>query len=81
MRYICGSGTSVAGAFGTLHGTKPRKPENRPMHFVAVEMEETESSADVYYGRILRILEFDLSGIGNLTSGQETDWACIHQLV
>lgn len=60
VKFLCGSGIQIAGTFWNLVEETKRNPMNRPQEFVAVEMDATETEADVYYGRILRLMEIDL---------------------
>ena len=64
VRILCGSGVQTASAYLNLNGQRTRTPVTRPSHFVAAEMDADEDKADVHYGRILRLMEFDLTRTG-----------------
>lgn len=80
MKFVCGADVSVAGALWALHSRAERRRDTRPFHFVAVEMDETGDTADVYYGRLLRIFEVNLERVGNGLCTRE-EWMCKHTLV
>ena len=40
----------------------------RPSHFVAVEMDVTDTTAKVYYGRLMKLIQFRLRADPNLAS-------------
>lgn len=59
VRFLCGSD------FQTASSELPFSESGdcrviRPAWYVSVEMNTTENSADVYYGKIQRLIEFDL---------------------
>ena len=64
VRILCGSGVLTAWAYWNLNGQHTRTPGTRPFHFVAAEMDADEDKAHVCYGRILRLMEFDLMRTG-----------------
>ena len=61
LRFLCGSRVQSATAYWSLIGRNVRTAYMRPSHFVAVEMDTNGAAADVYYGRVLRMMEFDLT--------------------
>ena len=63
-RFYCGNGTQSAEAYRAVT-TK----NSRESCYVAVEMDSSEESADVYYGRVRRFLEFEL-----MEGREETPW-------
>lgn len=60
VKFLCGSGIQIPGTFWNLVGEAKRNPMNRPHVFVAIEMDGTETETDLYYGRILRLMEVDV---------------------
>ena len=80
VRILCGSGVQTASTYWTLNGQRTRTPGTRPSHFVAAEMDADEDKADVYYGRILRLMEFDLRRTGGSEVAGEI-WERGHKVV
>lgn len=59
VKYLCGTECQMASSSKGFS----RRYENqkaRPGCYIAVEMDQTEASADVYYGKILRLLEVNI---------------------
>lgn len=53
---FCGNGYGVVQTAETFS----RKSCGRPSHFVATEMDFSDTGADVYYGKLIFLLEIDL---------------------
>lgn len=67
VQFVIGSDVISAGVFHKIDCDQLRKAEGRADYYVAVEMDHTENSCDVYYGRLLELMEFYIpSGILNV---------------
>ena len=52
-RFHCGSDVQIASVYRS-------SSRFRPSHFVAAEMDGTETTADLYYGRLMKLVQFRL---------------------
>ena len=66
VKFIVGSETQTSAASLALDGRHKKETSNLPSCYVAVEMEGEDSPVnDVWYGRVLRLVTFDMSFANN----------------
>lgn len=79
VRFICGSTTQTAKVAFPLHVPPAVRRRTRASCYIAAEMDATELSADVYYGKLLRLLSFEIP-ISFSTPAVAMPWNRHHQL-
>ena len=68
LKFICGSDIQIASSAKPVDVTLHRQELTRPSFYVSVEMDANESTIDVYYGKVLRMMEFNVDVDGGNVS-------------
>ncbi|CAN8067189.1 unnamed protein product [Agarophyton chilense] len=61
VRFLVSEEMHTASAYLNMGTIELIKLGNRANYFVAVEIDDDETSSDIYYGRVLRLLEMDIT--------------------